>query len=516
MSQRSRSLRHPLVPAILIAAVALVLQPQPAMCQDSTLGIVVNDVFSDLFGAAAGEGLGCLVQGCSSSPTTPDWSKVSTQLSNLSTQINKLSGDIQQINCTLTTDAYATYMAGTNNTTLNSIQQLAADLSNIAADRAAGNTTQLTQDLNQLTTDQKIPNLATLHADMNGIVRGTASSAGGIQLFSNKLTACHTYFNSNDFLLVQKQWALFALAQANACVIKINLDNSNNGNPADDIAACKAYQADINTAQVQQMKTPSVPQFLQSNTFIDLKTGIGWQVGGTVTSSCQQLWDNGGGNAFIVCAIPGVGRSGAPWQSLPNSKDVQVLLNDSGCPSPSGGQSGCIQQQGWPVDPLTVFVADAFWADGAYKNVIDPSPKGPWRPNSYCEQNGCICANGDCYDWLNVIYQDSNGNTVPRFPPCWTYAAAAPGSPGGADVYAFECGIVDAGAAGFNNTGSVPRVALNLQEWVDNNAPNGAPGAPFATGYYWAGAPPFKAAYVAAARPTTGKTASHLTAAAGK
>ncbi len=473
------------MPAILIAVAALVLQPQPVMCQSGTVGNIANDIFGALFGAGAGEGLGCLVQGCSSS-SNPDWSTVSTQLSTLSTQLTQLNGSVQAVNCALAKDTYANFVA-LHTGTLTAIPILAADLANIAADRKAGDTKKLKNDLIQLKIDQKGVALSTIHADMNAIIRGTAQGTGGVEIFSNQFTACHTYFNNNDFLQIQEQWALFALMQANACVIKINLDNSANGDPADDIAACKAYQLDLNAAQVPQMRIPTGAQYLQANAFIDIKSGLGWQIGNTINASCQKLWDNGGGHAFTVCSIPGLGRSGAPWQLLPYYKDVQTLLNDSGCPAT--GQPTCLASKGWPVS------GTSFWADSAYSNVIDPSPKGPWAPYSYCEANNCKCANGDCYDWYNVIYQDTSGNTVPSFPPCWTSVV---GDPTPAGLVAWECGVVDAAAAGFNPVGQ-PSGALSLSEWVGSSA---SP-AQFPTGYFWTGAPPFPAPYVAAARQQT-------------
>jgi hypothetical protein len=475
------------VPAILFAVAALLLQPQPGMSQSSTLGNVANDIFGALFGAGAGEGLGCLVQGCSPS-SNPDWSMVNTQLSTITKQLSMLSNDIQTDNCNTSAGVYATYMSGTNADTLNSIALLTADLAKIAADRQ-GDMASLQSDLNQLKSDEKkITNFSTIHANMNSIIRGTGGSPGGIQLYSQQLSACHTYFNSNDFNLVQEQWALFALAQANACMLKINYDNSHSGDPANDISACKAYQMDINAAQVPQMANPTSPQPLQANAFIDVKSGIGWRDLGSVNSSCQKLWDNGGGNAFIVCSTPGTGRTGAPWQTLPYYKDIQTLLNDSGCPSSS--KSACLATQGWPSGGTN------FWADSAYSNVVDPSPKGPWGGSSFCEAYGCHCANGDCYDWYNVVYQDTSGNNVTSFPPCWTSVV---GDPVPAGLIAWECGVVDAAAAGFNSVGQ-SMGANNLQEWVGNGAPNRAPGAPFPGGYYyWAGTPPFGPPYGAGA-----------------
>lgn len=176
MTRQPRSLRNALVP--LFAAAALVLQPQPVMSQSSTLGILANDIFGALLGAGAGEGLGCLVQGCSSS-SSPDWSKVNTQLSSLSTQLTALNQEVQGNGCATSKDAYSTFMAGANTTTLNAIAILAADLSNIAADRLASDTSKLTKDLHQLKLDEDTTaNLSTIHADMNGIVRGAAEAGG--------------------------------------------------------------------------------------------------------------------------------------------------------------------------------------------------------------------------------------------------------------------------------------------------------------------------------------------------
>jgi hypothetical protein len=481
------------------------LLSQPAISQSSLAGILANDIFGAILGSAAGEGLSCLVQGCSSSSGT-DWSTVNTQLSNLSTQLTTLNKAIQATDCIIAMGAYSTYMAGTNTTILNNINLLAADLANIAADRAS-NSTNLTADMNQLQIDEKnVSNLATIHTDMDNIVRGTAGAAGGIQLFSNQLTSCHTYFNSNDFLLVQQQWALFALAQANACLIKLNLDNNTNnngvpGDPTDDMNDCKAYYADILAAQPPQMVIPTSPQPLGANAFIDVKTGIGWQVanlGNVVTASCGVLYSKnnvtGGGLAvlgtdFSVCTVPGQGRSGAPWQLLPYYQDVQTMLKDSGCPT-SGSTSpniACYAGQGWPSSAGTQF----FWADQNFQNVVDPSPKGPWGGGqSFCEANNCVCDHGDCYDWYNVIYLDAHANVVASLPPCWTWVAFAPDSGFPIGEVAWECGTVDFAAAGFIPTNQ-DYGAYNLYEWVGNGAPNGAPGVAFPPGYFWAGAPPF-------------------------
>jgi hypothetical protein len=486
---------------ILLAAAALMLVSQPAISQSTLGGIIANDIFSAILGSAAGEGLSCLVQGCSSSSGT-NWSTVNTQLSNLSTQLTQLNAAIQGTDCIVAKGVYSNYMAGTNATTLNAITLLAADLANIAADRQASNATQLTSDMHQLSSDeQNVSNLATIHTDMDGIVRGTAGAAGGIELFSNQLTSCHTYFNSNDFLLVQQQWALFALAQANACVIKINLDTNANGDPTDDINACKAYQADIMAAQPPQMANPPSPQPLGANAFIDVKTGIGWQVaslGNVVTASCGQLYSNnsagGLGTAFSVCTVPGQGRSGAPWQLLPYYQDVQTMLKDSGCPmsGSTNPSNACYAGQGWPSGAGIQF----FWADQNFQNVVDPSPNGPWSGGalhlSFCEETECVCANGDCYDWFNVIYINEYGKTANSRPPCWTWAAFAPDSGWDIGEVAWECGTVDFAAAGFIPT-SQDYGAYYLYEWVGNGAPNGAPGVAFPTGYFWIGAPPFPA-----------------------
>jgi hypothetical protein len=396
-------------------------------------------------------------------------------------------------------------MAGTNTNTLNAIALLAADLSKIAADRQAGNTSQLAKDLKQLKVDQKnTANLSTIHADMNGIVRGVAGASGGIQLYSTQLSTCHTYFNNNDFTLVQQQWNLFALAQANACVIKVNLDNSAGGDPTNDLNACKAYQADINAAQVSQMTTPAFPPIMMAGTFIDVKTGIGWLLKGSATASYQKLWDNGGGNAFSVYSVPGLGRAGQPWQELPYYKDIQTLLNDSKCPN--SNQTTCFANQGWPDG------SSSFWADSDYSNVVKPGPPTNWGGHtSFCEEYGCHCANGDCYDWFNVIVQDGNEKPVASFPPCWTYAIGDPDSFGG--LLAWECGVVDAATAGFNPV-RAQNSANNLYEWVGNGAPNGAPGVPFPSGFYWTGTPPFPPSYSAAARQPSARPTetAHTTA----
>lgn len=489
MIRQHRSLRRALVPGIVLAVASLVVRPQPVV--GSIAGDLANDIFGALLGAGAGEGLGCLVQGCSSSD---NWSTVSMQLSSLQTQLSSLQQSFQEAECDLSQGVYANYVSGTNADTLNSIATLAADLAAIAADRQkGGDPTKLKQDLNQYNVDLKgTSDYANLPANMNTLVRGTAGAPGGIELLSQALTKCHTYFNLSDFTLLQQQWDLFALSQANACLIKINLDNRANGDPANDIAACKAYQADLLAAQLPQVANPSpLPGVsLDANTFIDIKTGIGWRLGDTVTASYAKEWDNGGGNAFAVWSIPGVGRSGEPWQTLPYYKDVQTMLNDSGCPA-SGGNLACLLSKGWPPN-----APGDLWADSDYSNIVDPSPKGPWAPDSYCESQDCSCANGDCYDWYNVVYQYTGGAAAPSFPPCWTSLKGDGGATAPYGLLAWECGVVDIAAAGFNPV-SQANSARSVFEWVGySNGPTRAPGAPFPPGFYWTGAPPFAAPYV--------------------
>ncbi|HET9765375.1 MAG TPA: hypothetical protein VFS60_00935, partial [Thermoanaerobaculia bacterium] len=273
------------------------------------------------------------------------------------------------------------------------------------------------------------------------------------------------------------------------------LDNRANGDPANDIKACKAYQADLLAAQLPQVANPSPLPLatLDANTFIDLKTGIAWRIGPSVTASCQRLWDNGGGHAFRVCSIPGNGRSGQPWQELPYVQDIQAMLNHSGCPT--SGQSTCITDQGMPS------AVNYFWADSNYSNVVDPSPKGDWHGNNdiggvaqnWCDAMGCRCNNGDCYDWFNIIVQDDNEKPVANFPPCWTSAV---GDPNPSGLLAWECGVVDTAAAGFNSVGQADS-ATSVYEWVGfTNGALKAPGVPFPSGFYWAGTPPFPAPYV--------------------
>jgi hypothetical protein len=243
---------------------------------------------------------------------------------------------------------------------------------------------------------------------------------------------------------------------------------------------------------------------MTANAFIDVKTGIGWVLGDSVTASYQKLWDNGGGHAFDVYSINIRGRSGYPWQQLPFYKDIQTLLNDSRCPN--SNQPACLAKQGWPDG------SSSFWADSDYSNVVKPGPPTNWGGyTSFCEEYGCHCANGDCYDWYNVIYKDSNGNTVDSFPPCWTYVIGNPDAFGG--LLARECGVVDAATAGFNSVGA-QNSARNLLEWVGIGAPDGAPGAKFPSGYYWTGTPPFPPSYVAAARQPSARPTetAHTTA----
>jgi hypothetical protein len=284
--------------------------------------------------------------------------------------------------------------------------------------------------------------LLTVDSNIDGFLTnfGNADVGPGLALYSDMVTACHTYFNASDSGLLLSEWNTLALALTSACILEQNYYNAEYPGSTTATALpgqCQSEAQDLANWYQPPFQIPSglppnspvesfnPPAFttLPANQVIDANTSIGWELDtsgpssgmyattcGTESTSSLGTNSDGGTNTdwLTYCTIPGQAQSAmGTWQELPGVADVRGFLNDSNCPGNSGGDKNklvtCLNNQGFNVSSYPSF---QIWASNVpYFAQWDPlSRMQEWcadHVNSDTSPEGCRVFYADNSDITN-------------------------------------------------------------------------------------------------------------------
>jgi hypothetical protein len=383
-------------------AQAAALRPAPVASQEAAAGAGLLKLAGESLGAGSvtyveGEALGWLFSAFGVDMSPNDSAQVLAELQQISEQISALQGTLnsglQAVSCNVDTSTYSSLID--NNPSISNIQTISSKLGDMshAADRAQ----MLTYVNGEGGVNDIFSQDPAMLQQIYNLTFGTTGSDGALQLYSNMLTTCHSYFNSTDSSNYLQVWNDLSGLLTAACVVDVNYYRYNASvapsnaermsylTTADvDATACQGYaqamldlQPNVLPSSDQNTEMITCPRPSSGSPCDGSVSGTAWLWAGEAGPADCQILSFGTESTQFLCAIYFPSLNQGQWV-VPPLSEIQGFFNS--CANNSD-PTDCIVGEGFDltgdfqavgVNPQNL----AFWTYDPSAGVPGQEPSG--------------------------------------------------------------------------------------------------------------------------------------------